>query len=186
MSVTSRRGAWLLTGTLWALASGIPAFADDTELFVSNSSQFSTTARPNVLFIIDTSLSMLTEVETQATYDPEYLYDGGCSAARVYWRTGPGDPPLCTVPYWLNDAALMCDVAIQAFATSAGRYTDGMAQYDPGNQDRWEWLHQSQKDRLVECEDDSGVHGDGISATKLWASDDQVGQPWRALRPERR
>ncbi|MEE8543022.1 MAG: PilC/PilY family type IV pilus protein [Gammaproteobacteria bacterium] len=178
MSVTSRRGAWLLTGTLWALASGIPAFADDTELFVSNSSQFSTTARPNVLFIIDTSLSMLTEVETQATYDPEYLYDGDCSAARVYWRTGPGDPPPCTVPYWFNDAALMCDVAIQAFATSAGRYTDGMAQYDPGNQDRWEWLHQSQKDRLVECEDDSGLHGD-VSGV-LYAQNGDDTQLWSA------
>ena len=178
MSVTSKRGAWLFAGTLWALASGIPAIAEDIELFVSNSSQFSTTAQPNILFIIDTSYSMLTEVETQATYDPDIVYDGDCSADRVYYRSGPGDPPFCNIPYWFNDAALMCDAAIQAFATSAGRYTDGMAQYDPGNQDRWEWLHHSQKDRLVECEDDGGMHGN-VSGV-LYAQNGYDNQLWSA------
>ncbi len=181
MSVASKRGTWLLAGTLWALGSGIPAFADDTELFVSNSSQFQSTARPNILFIIDTSGSMRSEVVTQATYNPAHLYDGDCRADRVYWRTRTGDPPSCGTRRWFYRAALMCDLAVQAFNSGAGRYTDLMAQYDDDFNDRWEKLNQDQRarDRFVECEDDRGVHGDG-SAGAVYASDDQPGQPWVA------
>ena len=182
MSVTNKRGTWLLAGTLWALGSGIPAFADDTELFVSNTSQFADTIRPNILFIIDTSGSMSTEVETQATYDPERFYDGDCRADRVYWRTRTGDPPGCGTRRWFSRTALMCDVAIQAFASGAGRYTDRMSQYDDaGKDDRWEELHRAYKDRLVECEDDRGVHGDGSPGnSNVYASDDQPAELWTA------
>ncbi|MCZ6584705.1 MAG: hypothetical protein O6930_01690, partial [Gammaproteobacteria bacterium] len=178
MSVTRKRGTWLLTGTLWALGSGIPAFADDTELFVSNSSQFADTARPNILFIIDTSGSMRTEVETQATYDPGDDYRGDCLADRVYWRIGTRNPPNCrTTNRWFNLDALMCNRAIQAFASSAGRYTDGMAQYDPDIQDRWERIEPDQKDRVVECEDDGGEHGDGTD-DKVYAQNGADTQLW--------
>ena len=188
MSVTRKRGTWLLTGTLWALGSGIPAFADDTELFVSNSSQFADTARPNILFIIDTSGSMRTEVETQATYVSGDDYTGDCRTDRVYWRIGTRNPPNCrTTNRWFNLDALMCYRAIQAFASSAGRYTDGMAQYDPDIQDRWERIEPDQKDRVVECEDDGGEHGDGTddnvyaqngADTQLWSDNSVVEVAW--------
>ncbi len=176
MSVTSRRGTWILAGMLWALGSGIPAFADDTELFVSTGG-LGDNIRPNILFIIDTSLSMLTEVETQAPYDPQTVYQGDCSADRVYWRTGPGTPPDCNIPFWFNRASLMCDAALQAFASNAGTYTGIMAQYDSGPQNRWQELAQNEKDGFVECEDDRGLHGGG-NPGEVYAMDGVQGQPW--------
>ena len=179
MSVTSKRGGWLLAGTLWALGSGFPAFGDDTELFVADANQFQSANQPNILFIIDTSGSMETEVSTQATYDPAITYGGSCSTDRVYWRTGTGDPPGCGTRRWINRDALMCDVGFQAFASGAGRYTDRMAQYDPGSQDRWERISQWQHTRLVECEDDSGLHGGGSNPTdEVYARNGDDNQLW--------
>jgi type IV pilus assembly protein PilY1 len=162
---------------LWALGSGIPAFADDTELFVSDSNQFVEIVRPNILFIMDTSGSMDNEVESQGAYEPKDTYTGDCSASRVYWRNGTGGAPNCSTNQWFNDAAFMCDAAIQAFAAGAAGYVDLMAQYDNAGDARYENLDQSFKDRVVECEDDRGVHGDGRKK-HLWASDDQANEPW--------
>jgi hypothetical protein len=72
-----------------------PAQADDSEVF-TNSTFLATGVRPNVLFIIDTSGSMETEVEN--VYDPAKTYEGSCSAGRVYWRaenTGSATAPTC-------------------------------------------------------------------------------------------
>ena len=177
MSVTGKRGTWILAGTLWALGSGIPAFADDTELFVSSANPSTTTIQPNILFVIDTSGSMRSAVVTQATYDPAVSYSGSCSTSRVYWRTGTGDPPSCDTTRWFNRDALMCDAGLQALVSGAGRYTDRMSQYDGSYDDRWEQLRTSTKSRLAECEDDSGVHGDG-SNDKVYAQDGDSSQPW--------
>ncbi len=179
MSVTSKRVTSILAGMLWALGSGIPAFADDTELFVSVAGGGGN-VRPNVLFIIDTSGSMNAEVLTQETYDPAVAYGGGCSPNEVYWRSGTGNPPQCGDDEWFERTALMCDVAIQAFASGAGTYTDVMAQYDSNQQIRWEAIDIDGKTLLVECEDDRGAHGDGISGTELYATDLTPSQPWSA------
>ncbi len=181
MSVTSKRGSLILAGALCGY--GILALAEDTELFVTDASQFQGTIQSNVLFILDTSGSMDTELISQATYDPAVTYAGDCDDDRVYWRriTGPsGDPPDCDTNRWFNADQLMCDAAVQAFASNAGRYTDLMAQYDMAFDERYERLRESAKDRLVECEDDGGVHGDGSNGTELWASDDMPGEPWSA------
>ncbi|MFB3112121.1 MAG: hypothetical protein ACE10G_08815, partial [Gemmatimonadales bacterium] len=186
MSVTNKRGTWILAGMLWALGSGIPAFADDTELFVSDSSQFAGTIRPNILFIIDTSGSMKGEVITQLLYDPATTYGGDCSANEVFWRVGTGSPPQCDDNEWFERSALMCDLAIQAFTSGAGTYTDLMAQYDINQQTRWEPINRNEKSLLVECEDDRGVHGDGSSSgsgssgNQVYASDLVSLEPWSA------
>ena len=180
MSVTNKRGTWILAGMLWALGSGIPAFADDTELFVSDTSVTVDLVRPNILFIMDTSGSMDNEVESQGPYDPAFTYPGDCGASRVYWRTGTGTPVACTTSQWLNMSAFKCDIAIQAFAAGASGYTDLMAQYDNAGDARYEQLDTAFKDRVVECQDDRGVHGDGISSTELWASNDLENGPWIA------
>ena len=88
------------------MLSGLPAVADDTELFVANAGQLGG-AQPNILFILDTSGSMRSEVRTQDTYDPNTLYTGTCSTSRLYWRTNTGDPP---VP--MDDLLGTDDVAI--------------------------------------------------------------------------
>jgi len=176
MSVTRKRSTWVLAGMLWALASGAPSFADDTELFVSSTTAFPD-AKPNILFIIDTSGSMTNPVVTQATYDPLFSYGGACDASRVYWRRGSGNPPDCSTDRWFNRTAFMCDAAMQAFM-SAGFYNDRMAQYDPNSDDRWERLNRNQKSRLVECQDDQGLHGDGSDVDEVWAQDGDDSELW--------
>jgi type IV pilus assembly protein PilY1 len=164
MSLSKARMSWIGLGALWALLSGMPAVADDTELFIGNS--LSSTAKPNILFIIDNSGSMASLVLTQETFDGTTTYPAaGCDATRIYWRTGTGNPPNCaTTSNYFNEAALRCDRAAKAFVT-AGYYTDNMAQYDPNNVSggkRWETIVATQKSRVVECQDDRGVHGNGV------------------------
>jgi type IV pilus assembly protein PilY1 len=162
--------SWLGLGAFWALASGMPAVADDTELFIGNN--LSSAAQPNILLVLDNSGSMGTLVRTQETYDSSITYpSAGCDANRVYWRTGVGDPPDCNTQRWFNATALRCQRAQQAFQT-AGFFTDNMAQYDPsngGNGRRWENFSQTEKDRLIECQDDRGLHGDGVNLANLYA-----------------
>ncbi len=74
----------LLTLVFAALTS-LSLRADDTEIYLGDI-DFSTDIRPNVLFIIDTSGSMDTDVQsTTGTYDPTQTYTGSCDASRIYW-----------------------------------------------------------------------------------------------------
>jgi type IV pilus assembly protein PilY1 len=172
MNLSNARIGWLAVGALWAFVSGLPAVADDTELFIGTS--LSSTAHPNILFIVDNSGSMASLVLTQETFDGATTYPaaGGCDANRIYWRTNTGNPPNCsTTSNWFEASALRCDRAAQAFLT-AGFYTDNMAQYDPSTGSggrRWETISSTQKTRVVECQDDSGVHGDGVDTGNLYA-----------------
>lgn len=171
MILSKARMSWLGLGAFWALASGTSAVADDTELFIGTS--LSSQATPNILFVIDNSGSMGTLVLTQDGYDGSITYPAvnGCDATRIYWRTGVGNPPACSTDRWFNATALRCNRAALAFV-SAGYYTDNMAQYDNGTGSggrRWENISSSQRSRVVECQDDAGYHGDGVSTTLLWA-----------------
>jgi len=183
MTVTYRRSTWLVAGMLWALGSGAPVVADDTELFVVDASLFPD-ARPNVLLIIDTSGSMRGEILTQPTYVPTTIYTGSCPNGRVYWRdvTGGGSssPPACSSSNWFDLSAFTCGAAIQAFASSGYYVADRMGQYDPATDDRWETIDANQKSRLVECQDDSGVHGDGVDLAKVYARNGDDTQLWSA------
>jgi type IV pilus assembly protein PilY1 len=166
-----QRAMWLGTGLLWATLSAAPALGDDTELFLGSSTSGSA---PNILFVIDNSISMGSMVRTQGTYDGTVLYPPGgtgCDSSRVYWRVGSGPAPDCSTSRWFDASALRCNAAAQAFLT-AGFYSDLMGQYDPTNSSsgrRWEALSSSQKSRVVECEDDRGVHGNGVDTANLYA-----------------
>ena len=162
---TRRRSTALLVGTLWVFVSGLPVVADDTELFVVDSAQFQSTAQPNVLLILDTSGSMDTVAVTQGRYDPQTSYRGSCDDDRVYWRDGEGFPPTCDTEQYFDLTALVCNEALTAFSRGAGHYVDRMAQYNPASADRWERISTQQRLRPVECEDDSGLHGDGSNGS---------------------
>ncbi len=167
-------------------ASGLPAQADDTELFVGDN--FSAAdAEPNVLFIIDTSGSMQAIVGTAPQYDPAIVYDGACSNERIYWRQGSGEPPVdaCNAGSsqsgnWFNAQALKCDAAQQLIDQIGFSSLDFFARFD-SLAALSEWLPLSTddtaRDQLIECANDSGVHGDGEDVAKLWAADGDNG-PW--------
>jgi type IV pilus assembly protein PilY1 len=168
MNLSTRQLGWFGTGLLWAVISGAPAVADDTELFIGNNQN--SQAQPNILFILDNSGSMASLVLTQENFKASETYPSqGCDPTRVYWRTGTGNPPTCGTNNYFNATALRCKAAMDAFQT-AGFYTDTMAQYDPtSGQRRWETIAATQKNRAVECQDDRGVHGDGVDTTNLYA-----------------
>lgn len=153
-----------------------PALADDTELFVGDASQFPQVA-PNILFVIDTSGSMDTTVQTQAAFDAAVTYPGRCDPARVYWRSGTGSPPDCRTDQWTDAQSFVCQRALNAFA-STGSYTDRFAQFDPRSA-TWQSMDARARSRFTECQDDSGFHGDGVSTNELFATNDTA--PWTNL-----
>jgi len=166
MTLSKTRIAWLGLGALWALASGAPSLADDTELFIGNN--LSSNEQPNILFILDNSSSMGSLVRTQAAYNSATTYpSAGCDPNRVYWRIDVGNAPACNTDRYFDRSALRCNAAAQVF-TTAGFYADNMAQYDPTDQ-RWETISSTQKSRVVECQDDRGIHGDGTDTSNFYA-----------------
>ncbi len=79
------------------VVSSGPTFADDTELYVKESTT-RTGARPKVLVIFDNSGSMSTEEITQVVdYDPNYDYPAvsgsGYSDTLIYYAVGGGGLP---------------------------------------------------------------------------------------------
>src|SRR5690606_36219915 len=63
--------------------------ADDTEIYLGEAN-LSESAKPNILFIIDTSLSMR---ELVRMYVPSHTYNWPYNRNRIYWRKGAGNPP---------------------------------------------------------------------------------------------
>jgi type IV pilus assembly protein PilY1 len=171
----TRIGA-LLLGAVWMITAGLPAVADDTELFVSTSG--GSGIKPNILFVIDNSGSMDTQVVTQDNYSAATTYSGSCDTSKVYWRTGIGDAPDCSTDRWFNVSALKCAAAVTAF-TTGGIYIDKVVQYDPDNRTsfprdvgrRWELIDRNEKGRPVECQADAGIHGSTAADTNRYARD---------------
>jgi type IV pilus assembly protein PilY1 len=169
MSLTKKQLAWFAVGALWTMLTGRAAWGDDTELFVGMASA-SSASRPNILLIIDNSGSMGDEILTQDTYNPASTYAGTCSTSVIYWRTNTGTPPDCATARYFNNTAMMCQAGLTSLA-SAGEFTDQMAQYNDStgrNGKTWGSISQFQRNRLVECQDDNGVHGDGNPAANVY------------------
>ncbi len=171
----SKRILGLAASAMLTLAAAMPAAADDTEIFVPQGGG----VKPNVLFILDTSGSMETDVVTEnAPYDPTVTYTGSCDATRVYWLRDQGTPlipPACDTDNWFNLTALMCKAAVDAFPT-AGKYAaTRAAQFDgvSGGDNRWEQIRSTVKNMPVECRADAGIHGNGVvfSPPRLYARD---------------
>ena len=108
--------------------TGFPLLADDTEIYLGDL-DFSAEIRPNILFIIDTSGSMGTDVTvTTSAYDPATTYTGDCDAARVYWDNS-GDPPDCDTNNWFEAASNVCADSSVSLTTGPGLYVGRLARY---------------------------------------------------------
>ena len=189
MNLTSKQLASFGAGLFWAMLAVTSAHADDTELFVGNAAAAATT-KPNILLIFDNSLSMNSDVITQNDYDPATTYPSqGCSTSRVYFSTS-GNPPDCSYTNnYFNLSALLCQRAIDAFNTpKGGTYTDYVAQYDEGVQQRWETINAYQKNYVIECQDDRpdpsigwAGHGDGVNTSKVYARSGTPTAKWTSI-----
>ena len=157
MTKTAIKLGHLAAPLLAVLMATPPAYADDTEIFTG--AAFADT-QPNVLFILDTSGSMGTEVEGTANYDPAVTYDGDCPADRIYWSSSAFDPPSCDSSYWFYASALRCDAAVTGFAAE-GKYRDRIARFNPSSNDyyrRWYSLRTDRKSHIVELKFFGGLN----------------------------
>ena len=132
------------TGLGFALAAALTgtANADDTEVLIGAQTN---PGDPNVVFLIDTSGSMASDVVVGQDYDPDTTYVGDCQVDRLYWQresTSSVSLPSCTGVAYLTKSQFKCDAAV-APLTTTGRYSDRFAQWnDSVTPSAWEVLAQ--------------------------------------------
>jgi type IV pilus assembly protein PilY1 len=189
----------ILTATVAAmtLAAGMPASADDTELLVGPTVT-PATIRPNILFILDTSGSM--ESDVSSGYDMNGTYSGTCDEDRIYWKqpstSTTDEPPDCNTRQWVHKDAFKCQTALDYMNDP----TRGNGKSLRMRAARWQtessprrWstaLYSGTNNSLkaginwVECEADRGTHGDGVNTSKVWATDNTTSNssrgPWNS------
>ena len=175
MKISMRKTTWMSVSCAFALLAGVPAIADDTELLLINPDP-TKNPKPNVMFILDTSGSMTTQQMTIEPYDGNVVYAGACDPDRVYW-TDVDVTPVCDAANtsYVEQSSFFCDYATQQMF-GIGSFTNTMVQWRAGGKDgtaggptRWQYLAPGYHTDPVECQADSGVHGDGRS-TFLWAA----------------
>ena len=163
----------IVLGLAFAVLSGAPAVADDTELLLVTPTD-DTQMKPNVMFILDTSGSMTTVQETGAPYDPitDYSAFGSCDADNMYY-TEDGSIPTCDAgnTAYIDKTSWNCSSADVQVA-GVGTYTGVLVQYrssfvdadgdgvdDGTGAKQWQPLEPGNSSDDVECEADSAVHG---------------------------
>ncbi len=142
-----------------AFAAGLSAprvEASDIEVFFSTPTTSS--AKPNVLFILDTSQSMFTkEPAAENPYDPSVDYDGICEDDKYYWTSSTGGTPDCGSGWAeVTDTEFACpswraSVDANGYATVS---PSRVAQYDGS---KWVALstYPNQRDYPIACEGDT-------------------------------
>ncbi len=168
----SSRRQWslLVTAALLPLLMSA-ARADDAELFLSDPD--ATTARANVLFIVDTSGSMDALVLTQASFNSGQNFSGCYDSNALYFST-TGATPACDSPNVLPKAVNRCAASRQQLEQT-GYYADFLLGWD-ASRERWDTLSPDRPDGEVECESDRGIDGDGPGAEN-YATNGSEG-PW--------
>ncbi len=169
---------------LTLLGSG-PAWADDTEVFLSQAAARG--VRPNVLLVIDTSGSMGAQVQLpKAPYDNAQNYPGNCDSSRVYHAraTSAGAPPPSCVAgaASLPATANSCDAAQRALTGIPGLWTGRVAQWS-ASRVAWRELLAGATDPL-ECEADAGRHGETTASTRRFIRNGEAASRWTGSEAE--
>ena len=184
MNKVIRKTTGTVLGLTLAIVSGAPALADDTELLLvapPDPSQL----KPNVMFILDTSGSMTTVQETGQPFDPNLDYSafGTCDRDTLYYSDG-STTPVCDAANdrFIAKSSWHCaDSAIQI--AGVGAYTGVLVQYHENLSGVREWLELEPGNSVdpVECESDSGIHGEnsgGDPSALYAASGAGMADPW--------
>ena len=91
MNMCRMHSAWAIAGLLVTFTVASPVWADDVELLLSTPAA-SDAAKPNILFIIDSSGSMTTVEKSQEPYNGNKTYSGPCRQDMYYWSTNNSIP----------------------------------------------------------------------------------------------
>jgi type IV pilus assembly protein PilY1 len=161
---------------------GVPALADDTELLLVNPGN-SAASTPNVMFILDTSGSMASEEETVEPYDSTRTYTGSCASDRIYW-TDANVTPSCDGGNTrsVNKSSFHCQAAARQIE-GIGSFSSTMVQYRAdllGLAKTWQNLEAGNFVDPVECQADSGIHGDGTTGQVYASALSGLLNPWTA------
>ncbi|MDZ7644012.1 MAG: PilC/PilY family type IV pilus protein [Woeseiaceae bacterium] len=180
MMIRKNRLSLLTSAALLTLFGGASAIADDTELLLVNPDP-SQRPTPNVLFILDTSGSMTSTEETTEPYDSSNSYSGNCDPDRLYW-TDVDVTPVCdgSETNYVDKASFHCAFAERQLA-GIGSFTNTMVQYrpdQPGMEPSWNELEPGNATAPVECQADSGTHGDGTVGDVYAAAGSGLANPW--------
>jgi type IV pilus assembly protein PilY1 len=158
MNTRIKRAGCLVTALCWTLGAGIPAVADDVELF-SAPAPVGNTGQPNILFILDTSGSMNTDVETQEDYDPNIIYPGLCEKDYIFYTKGnninncEGGPKESAFPEDSNHCQ-----ASWAQINTVGIWLGRILQWD-SDASVWREPKMQFGSNEVDCATDQGIHG---------------------------
>jgi type IV pilus assembly protein PilY1 len=154
------------------------ALAEDIEIYTTPGAQTSA-SNPNIIFIVDTSMSMGVETLVNPDYNSSTPYTGACESTGIYFQSNGLGPDCATSEDYFNVDALVCDRAVSGYDNNNvresprepgtlvlfGTYSDQLAQYD-SRLNRWRELDidrttvgDSDRDFMVECISDSGDHG---------------------------
>jgi type IV pilus assembly protein PilY1 len=174
MKISTRKSTWMCVSVCSAMLAGLPAAADDTELLLINPDP-SKNPKPNVMFILDTSGSMQTSQATIRPYDGALAYSGACNTSMLYWTDVNVTPDCTTTTNVIAKSNFHCEFAAKQIF-GIGSFTNTMVQYRNGGSDgkstgdyRWQYLAPGYTNAPIECQADSGTHGDGRVA-HLWAA----------------
>ncbi len=150
-----------------ALTAVSTAWADDIEIYQSNAAAKG--AQPNVLFVIDTSISMNTLVKLdRAPFDPTKDYPGTCAADQVYFTTGSA--PNCSTANHFPASSNVCSASFAALKS------DGVGVWPAFDQTKrvvqyrgtaWTTLLGGDAGQ-VECQADEGIHGAATGDSAKW------------------
>lgn len=166
------------------IGAALPAQADDTEIYLGAPTATSVESRPNILFVMDTSGSMGTNVTTQTTYDPKQTYTGKCSADTVYWRSSTaaalGLPVNKDCGFRsgfdnstagaVKQSVFHCKTGQDIMDVVGFQTVTATAQWKPGKKASlsvWGVLARGTTDQPIECAEDSKLkppNGDGTKA----------------------
>ena len=151
---------------------GKAPLADDTEIFESTPIS-GTAGRPNILLIIDTSRSMVTNnVRQAADYDPLLSYSGPCDANKIYWAQGSNGVSCkdSGANRYVSSSQLVCKTAKDRIegtgvtGSAVGTYVSASTvQWKAGSTKQWIALDSGlsgNSNNYVECAADAAIrHG---------------------------
>jgi type IV pilus assembly protein PilY1 len=113
---------------------------------------------------------MTTTQSTKKPYDSALTYTGACDSDTIYW-TDVDVTPVCDVDnnQYFAKSVYHCNYSVQQIS-GIGSYTDTMVMFRPDKADesatdknQWNHLMSGFHDFPVECQVDSGDHGDGTT-----------------------
>ncbi|MDG1462978.1 MAG: hypothetical protein P8R04_05345, partial [Gammaproteobacteria bacterium] len=152
---------WLILGAAFSIFSlSNISLADDTELFLAGEDPDAEGGvQPNIMFIIDTSGSMDTNVSSQLPYDDSFTYSGSCNANLIYVTT-TNNAPNCSSSSTSRFPKSSNNCIASLSSLSSGTFFADKMLYWKSSVNKWRTLpNQNWFDHIVDCQDDQRDYG---------------------------